>query len=35
MDRVSDEIQEFLPNLGHLYNEGALKEGTSLRGFAD
>jgi hypothetical protein len=35
MDRVSDEIQEFLPNVGHLYNEGLLKEGTTLRGFAD
>lgn len=35
MTRVSDEIQDLLPNLGHLYNEGMLKEGTSLRGFAD
>jgi hypothetical protein len=35
MDKVSDEIQEFLPNVGHLYNEGMLKEGTSLQGFSD
>lgn len=34
MDRISDQIQEFLPNIGHLYNEGMLKEGTSLDGFA-
>jgi hypothetical protein len=34
MDRVSDQIQEFLPNIGHLYDEGLLKEGTSLEGFA-
>lgn len=35
MDRVSDEIQEFLPNVGHLYSEGLLKEGTTMRGLAD
>lgn len=35
MDRVADEIQEFIPNVGHLYNEGMLKEGTTLRGFSE
>jgi hypothetical protein len=35
MDKVSDEIQEFIPNVGTLYNEGMLKEGTSLSGFAE
>lgn len=35
MDRVSDQIQEFLPNIGHLYNEGMLKEGSSLEGFSN
>ena len=34
MDRISDQIQELLPNLGHLYNEGMLKDGTTLEGFA-
>jgi hypothetical protein len=33
MDRVSDQIQEFLPNIGHIYNSGQLKEGSTLEGF--
>ena len=34
MDRVSDQIQEYLPNVGHLFNEGLLKGASTLDGFA-
>lgn len=35
MDRISDQIQAYIPNIGHLYTAGMLKEGVSLGGFAN
>ena len=32
---VSDQIQDYLPNVGHLYNEGLLREGTTLDGLSN